>query len=164
MRERETAGVPVRGISIAQWHALAQEGAALGVKIRLDGDSMRPLIRRNRDEVTIQPLTRPLKRGDVILFRNAAGQHVVHRVRKLGEGRVQTLGDNCWNPDPWIPAEQALGLAVCVKRDGRTIRLDGAPGRGIGRVWMAFRPMRNLFRRALYWAVRTIRRVFPKRR
>ena len=51
-----------------------RSGAAPTVMIRLDGDSMRPLIRRNRDAVTILSLPRPLKRRDVVLFRSNAGQ------------------------------------------------------------------------------------------
>lgn len=137
----------VRQISIRQWSEWAQAGCAPMVTIPLDGDSMRPLIRRNRDQVTIQPLTRPLRRGDVVLFRSSSGQHVVHRVWKLHGSFVRTLGDNCWNPDPWIPAGQVLGLAIAVKRGARVFRLDTPFARITGWMWLALRPIRNLWRR-----------------
>lgn len=155
---------PVRSVSIQQWEAWARSGAAPAVTIRLDGDSMRPLIRRNRDAVTIQPLARPLRHGDVVLLRNHAGQHIVHRVWKLRGEAVRTVGDNCWNPDPWMRSEQVLGLVVSVRRDERVWRLDTRLSRWVGRIWMACRPMRNLWRSMRNRAIRMVRRLFRQRR
>lgn len=142
----QQTGNAVRSVSIQQWEEWVRSGAAPTVTIRLDGDSMRPLIRRNRDAVTIQPLTRPLKRGDVVLFLSNTGQYVVHRVRKLRGQSVQTLGDNCWNPDPWMDAEQVLGIVISVKRNAQAWKLNTRLSRSLGRTWMALRPLRNLWR------------------
>lgn len=96
-----------RQVSIAQWHALAQRGTVLSMRIPLEGDSMRPLIRRSRDLLFFVPLTRPLRRSD-----------------------VQTLGDHCWNPDPWIPSAAVLGMAT-VERGSRRIPLDSPLARAL---------------------------------
>lgn len=154
----------VRSIGMEQWCDLAKTGAAPSVTTRLCGDSMRPLIRREKDEVTIQPLYRNLKRGDIVLFRSGYGRYVVHRVWKLQEQRVQTVGDNCWEPDPWMPYEHVLGLAVCMKRNGRSIRLNNAIVRGIGRAWMRLRPLRNMLRSSKSRVGRMIRKVGAQRR
>lgn len=164
MTQQRQAGESLRSIGIQEWCELAREGAAPSVTIRLDGDSMRPLIRRNRDEVTIQPLNRPLRTGDVVLFQSRDGRYIVHRVRRLRGSSLQTLGDNCWNPDPWIEEKQVLGLAAAVKRNGRSISLNTALSRGLGRAWLAFRPLRNLWRGAKSRAARMIRRIYKKRR
>ncbi|MBR2942674.1 MAG: S24/S26 family peptidase [Clostridia bacterium] len=58
-----------RSLGIEQWHALGQQGDRIPVTITLEGDSMRPLIRRGRDRVTIVPLDREIRKGDVVLFR-----------------------------------------------------------------------------------------------
>ena len=92
-----------RYLSIAQWYALCQSGTVLPMCIPLDGDSMRPLIRRRSDRVSIVPITRPLLCGDVVLFEYPAGRYVVHRIYRMRDDSVQTLGDHCWNPDPWMP-------------------------------------------------------------
>lgn len=155
---------PVRSIGMEQWCALSKTGAAPAVTTTLYGDSMRPLIRREKDEVTIQPLCRELKRGDIVLFRSGYGQYVVHRVWKLQEQQVQTLGDNCWKPDLWMPYDQVLGLAVCMKRNGRVIRLDHAAARGAGRAWMALRPLRNRFRSGKSRVGRVLRKMGLLRR
>ncbi|MDI9520806.1 MAG: S24/S26 family peptidase [Bacillota bacterium] len=143
--------VEERQISIAQWYALAQRGTVLPMRIPLEGDSMRPLIRGSRDLVSIIPLARPLKRGDVVLFEGAPGQYVAHRVRRIRDGYVQTLGDHCWNPDPWMPYTAVIGLAVQAKRGMLTIPLDCRLMRGLGRAWMFGLPLRKH-----YWRLRAL--------
>ncbi len=154
-----TEAAEERCISIAQWYALAQRGVALPMRIPLDGDSMRPLIRRGRDRVTIVPLSRPLRRGDVALFEYPAGRYVVHRVYRMGDESVRTLGDHCWNPDPWMPRSCVLGLAIQFERDGKTIRLDNRPARCVGRIWMAGLPLRRCWWKSRALAGRVLRKL-----
>lgn len=148
-----------RLLTIPQWRELAQNGTVLPMRIPLDGDSMRPLIRRGRDRVTFVPLDRPLKRGDVALFEAPPGRYVAHRVYRLEENRVQTLGDHCWNPDPWMPVSAVLGLAIQVERGKRTIPLDCPFMRTLGRIWMALLPLRRGYWKARALAGRILRKV-----
>lgn len=136
-----------RSISMEQWCELVRQGAAPSVTICLAGESMRPLIRRGRDPVTIIPVQRPLRRGDVVLFTQGNGRYVVHRVWKLRDGWVRTFGDNCWKPEPWFPVERVLGQVACCMRNGRTIRLDTPAARWAGRCWLALSPIRKCGRR-----------------
>ena len=151
-----------RSIPLETWYELAREGSAPPVTICLEGDSMRPRIRRGKDSVTIAPLDRPLEKGDVVLFR-LGEKYIVHRVWKLAEGRVRTFGDNCWNPDPWIPEEQVLGLVVKYSRDGKAHRLDTPQARAWGKAWMAIHPIRLCYKRLRALAGRCYRKVFPRR-
>lgn len=148
-----------RLLTIPQWRELAQNGTVLPMRIPLDGDSMRPLIRRGRDRVTFVPLDRQLKRGDVALFESPPGRYVAHRVYRLKGNRAQTLGDHCRNPDPWLPVSAALGLAVLLERNGRRIRLDHAAARLLGRVWMAGLPLRRGWWQCRALAGRCLRRM-----
>ena len=157
-----TQETKTRSIPMEQWCALAREGAAPPVTICLEGDSMRPLIRRGKDPVTIVPLRRELMKGDVVLFR-LGERYVVHRVWQLKEGLVRTFGDNCWNPEPWFPEEQVLGQVVRYARGGRTHRLDTPAARAWGRMWMAIHPIRLCYKRLRSLAGRCYRKVFPKR-
>lgn len=149
----------IRSIPIGEWAALAREGTALPVTIPLEGCSMQPLIRRSVDPVTIVPLHRPLKIGDVILFTPEPGYYVVHRVWRLEKDRFQTLGDNCINPDPWLPFEKALGQAVYFRRNGRRYRLDTPVSRLWGRFWMVLYPIRRCWKRFRSFAGRYYRKV-----
>ena len=157
-----TQETKTRSIPMEQWCALAREGAAPPVTICLEGDSMRPLIRRGKDPVTIVPLRRELMKGDVVLFR-LGERYVVHRVWQLKNGLVRTFGDNCWNPEPWFPEEQVLGQVVRYARGGRTHRLDTPAARAWGRLWMAIHPIRLCYKRLRSLAGRCYRKVFPKR-
>jgi len=147
-----------RSIPMETWCALAREGAAPPVTICLEGESMRPLIRRGKDPVTIIPLSRPLKKGDVVLFR-LGEKYIVHRVWKLRGGRVRTFGDNCWRPDPWIPLEQVLGQVVRYSRGAAQHRLDTPQARAWGRVWMAIHPIRLCYKKLRALAGRCYRKI-----
>lgn len=131
----------IRTIPMEQWCALARENVAPPVTICLEGESMRPLIRKGRDPVTIVPVRGELKKGDVVLFTLGDGRYVVHRVWRLREGLARTLGDNCVNPEPWFPRAQVLGQVVRFSRNGHAFRLDTPAARAFGRVWMALFPI-----------------------
>ena len=124
---------------------------------------MRPLIRRGRDHVTIVPIDRAVRRGDVVLFCGGPERFVVHRVWKIDGDRVQTLGDNCMNPDPWMPMDAVWGLVVKMERDGRRYRLDGWAAHTFGLIWMGLYPARRAYLRIRGMASRVYRKVFPKR-
>ena len=152
----------VRSISISEWISLAEEGAAPPVTIPLEGSSMQPFIRRHVDPVTIVPLQRPLKKGDVVLFTTGPDRFVVHRVWKLDKDRVQTLGDYCINPDPWLPYACILGHVVAFRRNGHRYRLDTKASRLWGRFWMALYPIRKSYLRFRSVAGRFYRRYLKK--
>ena len=158
-----TAAAEKRSVTIAEWYALAQQGVVLPMRVPLDGDSMRPLIRRGRDIVSIVPLKRPLKRGDVVLFEFPHGRYVVHRVYRMKENRVRTLGDNCWNPDPWMPETSVLGLVLQAERDGKVIRLDTRFSRCLGRIWAAGLPLRRFYWKSKAFAGRILRKLGLRR-
>ena len=149
-----------RSIPIGDWVTLAREGAAPPVTIPLEGSSMQPLIRRSIDPVTIVPLQRPLKKGDVVLFTTGPGRYVVHRIWKIEENRFQTLGDNCIDPDGWLPLENILGQAVSFRRKGRLYRLDTPGARLWGRFWMLLYPIRKQYKKLRSLAGRYYRKLF----
>lgn len=153
----------VRSLSIQEWHQLGLEGNMLPVTICLEGDSMRPLIRRGKDPVTILPLSRPLIKGDVVLFQGGPARYVVHRVYRLRDGWVQTYGDNCWNPDSWMPLEQVWGLVVRMERFGRTWRLDTPAARCFGRLWMLLHPVWKAYRKLRSLGGRVYRKLIRRR-
>lgn len=133
----------IRRISVETWHDLALVGGKIPVKITLAGDSMRPLIRRDKDKVTILPLSRPVKKGDIVLFAYPNGRYVVHRVWKCSEDRVITLGDHCTKPDAPLETQSIWGIVTKVERADRLLPVDTPLARGVGRVWMALLPLRK---------------------
>lgn len=123
----------VRSLGIEEWYQLTQTGAELPVTIPIDGVSMRPLIRRNIDRVTIRPCRRPLQRGDIVMFFDRRrDRYVLHRVWRLEEGRVLTWGDNCLGPDGWTDMSNIRGVAAAMERNGKRLTLDSDRARRLG--------------------------------
>ena len=132
-------------ISIREWAALAQSGRAANVTIQLHGNSMRPLVRKERDDVTIAPLSRPLRRGDVVLFQARDGRYTVHRVIRCDPGQILTQGDHCRRPDFPTPLENVFGLVVQVERGRLHFPINNAFSRFCGLFWIRILPVRKFF-------------------
>ena len=117
-------------LSIPEWHRFALEGTKLPVKIPLMGYSMFPLVRYNRDIVTIIPLEQCPQVGDIVLFKNNKRDlYVVHRVWEIKDNIVLTWGDNCDAPDGWMPIEEILGKVVLIERGKKKIKPE--PDKGV---------------------------------
>lgn len=132
-----------RIISVEDWYNLSCNEAFINVKIPLNGNSMYPLIRKMRDYVTVSPMNRKIKRGDIVLFRRADGKYVVHRVLKTDGLKVHTMGDNCSSPDSEIAAEKVLGYVTFVHRDNHILHVDTPIWRKLGLLWIKLLPLRK---------------------
>lgn len=146
-------------ISVAQWHELTLGGENIPVTLMLDGESMRPLIRKQKDYITVIPVYRKLKKGDIVLFVRRDGAYVVHRVNKIKDETVITIGDNCVVFDAEIPVSDVWGIVVKEERNGKTISLDSALSRAFGIARMLTRPLRSFWIKAKRYGVRLIRRL-----
>jgi signal peptidase I len=81
------------------------------------GRSMSPFI-RDGDTVIVSPAERYPRIGDVVLFTNAKGNLLLHRVTgKTPEG-VRTKGDAWLTDDGYIPYKNIIGRAVRVSGRG----------------------------------------------
>ena len=125
-----------RTLSVTEWHQLAREGTSIPVKIPLMGLSMFPLIRYNRDMVTVMPVETAPQKGDIVLFEDGDRKlYVMHRVWELKDGMALTWGDNCDQADGWIPEKEILGKAVLIERGKRMIHPNPKKGIQWARFW-----------------------------
>ena len=126
----------MRQLTISEWHSMARKGAAVPVRILIKGDSMFPLIRINRDYVTVYPLDEKPEKGDIVMFADQGRQrYVLHRVWKIEKDRVMTWGDNCPEPDGWMPLEMIWGKAALIERGKKTIRPNRKAGLRLAGFW-----------------------------
>ena len=126
----------IKTISIPEWHQLAEKGAAPPVRIQLNGGSMSPLIRWNRDYVTIIPLEEKPAVGDIVLFYEpCTDRYIVHRVWRVQNERILTWGDNCPKPDVWQTRETVWGKITRIERGKRTIYPNPEKGLRWARFW-----------------------------
>ena len=146
-----------RELSILEWHQMALDGNAPPMRIRLNGGSMDPLIRWNRDYVTIIPTGKEIEIGDIVLFSEPnQNRYVVHRIWDIQDGKVQTWGDNCPQPDDWISRELIWGKVVLIERGRRKI----IPETGKGKKWAKFwHHMGKIYRPLKWYMQEIIRRI-----
>ena len=150
----------VRTLTIDKWHELAMNGAPLPMRVPINGISMAPLIRRNRDMVTIMPLKEPPVVGDIVMFSDprVEERYVLHRLWKVEGDRVLTWGDNCVGPDAPLTPDRLWGKAVLIERGKRVI--TPKPARGLR--WARFRhPIVRVKQRLLRLVYALWRRVKP---
>ena len=85
------------------------------------GDSMRPLIRQDRDILIIEKPNGRLKKYDVPLYKRDSGQYVLHRVLKVRENDYVICGDNRYCKEYGITDRHIIGVLTAVVRDGKEI-------------------------------------------
>ena len=147
-------------LSIPEWHAMAQAGTILPMRILIHGGSMYPLIRMDRDYVTIMPLQGEIKPGDIVLFSNpAAERYILHRALKIENDRILTRGDNCPESDGWLPLDMIWGKAELVERGRRAIHPDPVKGLRLARVWWKLGPGYRFGKRIYYGVKRRLDRL-----
>jgi signal peptidase I len=111
------------------------QGTAL--RFRVISGSMAPLIVAG-DEVVVEWASADgLRRGDIVLYTVGGAFHthrLLARRRRGGATLLVTKGDTALNPDqPWRE-EQLLGRVVAIRREDRTIDLEGGKWRAMSRL------------------------------
>lgn len=148
-------------LSIPEWHRMALEGAAPPVRILLNGGSMNPLIRWNKDYVTIIPPDRKLVPGDIVLFiEPKTERYVVHRIWEIRNGQALTWGDSCEKPDGWFPIDAIWGRVVLIERGQREINPDPVKGLRWAKFWHKAGKVYRLYSGYRAAIVRRIKKLF----
>ena len=119
-------------------------------ELTVTGTSMYPTLLGGRDQVVLQKADRPLRRGDLPLYRRRNGQFILHRIVSVqADGSFTCCGDHQWIKEPGIRPEDVEALAVRFCRKG--IRFDADVGhyRRWVRFWILILPLRKpIFRAA----------------
>ncbi len=85
------------------------------------GKSMLPLIIEGSTKVAVSPVSCPLKKYDIILYKRADGQFVLHRIVKA-KNEVYTLcGDNQVVYEHNITKDMVIGIVTAINTDGKNI-------------------------------------------
>ncbi|MGR0482681.1 MAG: S24/S26 family peptidase [Candidatus Electronema sp. V4] len=109
------AAAPIIGIREPGAFDLVQTLLRQGVmvRIRVSGDSMRPLL-QGGELVEVAPLGQAIPSlGDILFVRSRQDAPIIHRLiwqrRQNGRRQLLTKGDACPGFDGFIPVEQVLG-------------------------------------------------------
>ncbi len=94
------------------------------VTFKPHGISMLPLIRQGKDSVTIESLKKKPTAGDVIFYRRANGQFVLHRIVGVDKAGYVLCGDNQWVKEHGITENQIIGVMTALLRDDEVVKMD----------------------------------------
>lgn len=123
------------------------------VPLVISGSSMTPFLVHGRDTVYLSKIQRPLKKGDMILYRRDSGAYILHRICDL-DGETYTLvGDAQTQREPGIRREQVLALVTAVRRKGRLLQPGSFWWEFFEKIWLRLIPLRPVIVR-IYAAVK----------
>lgn len=114
------------------------------VKFTVSGNSMRPWIVHNRDQVLLSSVDiRRLRVGDIILFVDMDDRYILHRIyKRSGEG-YYTIGDACLHSDGLVVPSQVKGVVQTIYRKGKEIDCSSLWWRIFSVAWQRLLPFRK---------------------
>ena len=110
------------------------------------GTSMLPLLKQGRDLFTVEKKTgERCRKYDVVLYRRAQKEYVLHRVIEVRDSDYVILGDNCVRKEYGIRDEDILGVMTSFVRKGKKHSCKELGYRIYSRIWGACHPVRVAF-------------------
>ncbi len=126
------------------------------VPLVISGGSMAPFLIHRRDTVYLSKVKRPLKKGDMILYRRDSGAYILHRICAVRERTFDLVGDAQAVIESGIRPDQVLALVTAVRRKGTLLQEGSFLWLFFETIWIRMIPLRPALM-GLY------RRVFRKR-
>lgn len=137
----ETKTIPPE-ILLEEYRKLLQEGVE-SLPLVITGNSMSPFLIHGRDTVYLSRLTRPPRRGDVLLYRRQNGAYVFHRVYAVTDRGCTMVGDAQTELEPGIRPEQIIAIMTRAVRKGRELRPGSFWWDFFEKIWIRILPLRT---------------------
>ena len=112
------------------------------VPLSISGSSMTPFLVHSRDTVYLSKVTRPLKKGDMVLYRRDSGAYVLHRIYRAEESGYWLVGDAQIMLEKGIRPDQVLALVTAVRRKGKLLQPGSFWWDFFEKVWIRVIPLR----------------------
>ena len=122
------------------------------VCLTVTGESMSPFLRHGRDQIRLEGVTAPPKRGDMVLFQRRSGQYIMHRIlRRLPDGNYALIGDGQQQVEKPIAPQQIFAVVTQVCRKGAWIGPEAFWWRFFAGPWLTLLPLRPTLRHLARW-------------
>lgn len=131
---------------------LESEDRIEALPLVITGGSMTPFLVGGRDTVYLSRLTRPARRGDMLLYRRRNGTYVLHRVYRAEE-TLTMVGDAQTELEPGICPSQVMAIVTRAERKGKSLGPGTFWWEFFEKVWLRMVPVRRGIMK-LYAAVR----------
>ena len=116
---------------------------AEGIPLTITGGSMLPFLAPGRDTVYLSKVSRPVRRGDMILYQRSSGQYVLHRICRVGE-KLTLIGDAQVQKEPGVGREQIRAIVTAVRRKGKLLEPGCFAWAFFEKVWLRLIPLRRV--------------------
>ena len=121
------------------------------------GVSMRPLFSTCRDMIVVKPLASPPKKYDVVLYRGAGGEYILHRIIKVRDDLYIIRGDNTYSKE-YVPKDAVIGVLTSFNRKGKSGSPASFSFKLYSRLWNFIYPLRYLYVKG----ISVLRRIYRK--
>ena len=112
------------------------------VPLNISGSSMTPFLVHSRDTVYLSKVTRPLKKGDMILYRRDNGAYILHRICRVEPESYRLVGDAQIMIEKGVRPDQVLALVTAVRRKGKLLQPGSFWWDFFEKVWIRMIPLR----------------------
>lgn len=112
------------------------------VPLVISGGSMTPFLVHGRDTVYLSKVQRPLRKGDMILYRRDSGYYILHRIYQIESDSFTLVGDAQTELEPGIRKDQILALVCAVRRKGKLLKPGNFWWNFFQHVWIRMVPLR----------------------
>lgn len=107
-------------VLLEEYRRLLREEPKIGaLPLVVSGSSMTPFLRHGQDTVYLSRLTRPVRRGDILLYQRRSGGYVLHRVWKAENGTYTMVGDAQTILEHGIRDDQIIAIVTAAQRRGK---------------------------------------------
>lgn len=117
------------------------------VPLVISGNSMIPFLVHRRDTVYLSKVTKPPKRGAVVLYQRESGAYVLHRIYRKRNGLYDLVGDAQQEIETSIRPDQIMAEVKAVRRNGRLLRRGSLCWLFYEKIWLSLLPFRPLIGR-----------------
>lgn len=131
---------------------IAQTGNPVSTIV--SGSSMAPFLASNRDYVFLEVPSRPLKKGDIVLFQRTNGNYILHRIKKVTSEGYYIVGDRQTKCEGPVPETSIRCVVTSAKRKDKLITPENFSWKFYEKVWInliflrpAFFSLMKIFRK-----------------
>ena len=103
---------------------------------------MTPFLVHSRDTVYLSKVTRPLKKGDMILYRRDNGAYILHRIYRVTPDGYWLVGDAQILIEKGVRPDQVLALVTAVRRREKLLQPGSFWWDFFEKVWIRVIPLR----------------------
>lgn len=125
------------------------------VPLVITGGSMTPFLAPGRDTVYLSKAEKPIRKGDMVLYRRHNGRYVLHRVLKADPEGYTMIGDAQTQPEPGITPAQICAVVTAVRRKDRLLQSGSFWWDFFEKVWIRMVPLRPPVRK-IYFVIKKL--------